>query len=74
MEITELDERNYKEQLFKHNVFPNNNIFVDGGHQLNIIQFQGKYVYATDYKINKWAWYKLYISILDKLKLHNNSI
>jgi len=71
MEITELDERNYKEQLFKHNVFPNNSIFVDGGHQLNIIQFQGKYIYATDYKINKWAWYKLYISILAKLKLHN---
>ena len=70
MEITELDERNYKEQLFRQNIFPQNNIFIDGGHQLNIIQFQGKYIYATDYKINKWAWYKPYISILTKLGLH----
>ena len=70
MEITSLDEKTFQEQLFMQNVFPNNAIFIDGGHQLNITRFKGKYIYATDYKINKWAWYKPYISILVRLGLH----
>ena len=70
MEITHLDEKHYEEQLFMHNVFPRNSIFVDGGHQLNIAQFLGKYVYATDYKINKWTWYQLYVAIAKKIGLH----
>jgi hypothetical protein len=70
MEITVLNEKAYHEQLFKQNVFPKNSIFIDGGHQLNITKFKGKYIYATDYKINKWAWYKPYISLLVRLGLH----
>ena len=70
MEITLLNDKEYQEQLFKQNVFPKNSIFIDGGHQLNIVKFMGKYIYATDYKINKWAWYKPYISLLVKLRLH----
>lgn len=70
MEITQLDEQNYQEQLFMRNVFPKNNIFIDGGHQLNIVHFQDKYIYATDYKVNKWTWYKPYIGLLVKLGLH----
>lgn len=70
MEITLLNDKAYQEQLFKQNVFPQNSIFIDGGHQLNITRFKGKYIYATDYKINKWAWYKPYISLLVKLGLH----
>ena len=70
MEITLLNENAYKEQLFMQNVFQKNTIFIDGGHQLNIANFKGKYIYATDYKINKWAWYKPYISILVRLGLH----
>ena len=70
LEITLINENAYKEQLFMQNVFQKNTIFIDGGHQLNIANFKGKYVYATDYKINKWAWYKPYISILVRLGLH----
>lgn len=70
MEITQIDEKHYEEKLFKQNVFPKNSIFVDGGHQLNIAQFNGKYVYATDYKVNKWTWYQSYVSIMKKLRLH----
>ena len=70
MEITLLNEKEYHEQLFVHNVFPKNSIFIDGGHQLNIVKFMGKYIYATDYKINQWAWYKPYISLLVRLGLH----
>ena len=70
MEITHMDEQNYQEQLFMRNVFPQNTIFIDGGHQLNIVKFNGKYIYATDYKVNKWVWYKPYIGLLIKLGLH----
>lgn len=70
MEITRFDENHYEEQLFMHNVFPQNSIFVDGGHQLNIAQFKGKYIYATDYKINKWTWYQLYVAVAKKMGLH----
>ena len=70
LEITALDSHHYEERLFRRNVFPKNNIFIDGGHQLNIVQFKGIYIYATDYKKNKWTWYRPYISLLVKLKLH----
>lgn len=69
-EITQLDEEHYEEKLFRRNIFPKNSIFIDGGHQLNIASFKGKYIYATDYKINKRTWYQLYISVLVKLGLH----
>ena len=70
MEITKLNETEYEERLFRQNVLPKNSIFLDGGHQLNIARFKGKYIYATDYKQNRWAWYRLWVSILVKLKLH----
>ena len=70
MEITCINENKYEERLFQHNVLPCNTIFVDGGHQLNIAQFKGKYVYATDYKINKWTWYQTYVSVMKKIGLY----
>ena len=68
-QILDLDEQCYKEKLFMRNIFSNNCLFPDGGHQLNIAKFNGKYVYATDYKQNKWTWYHLYHSCLVKLHL-----
>lgn len=70
MEITKLSENEYEEHLFLQDVFPKNSIFVDGGHQLNIVQFKGEYILATDYKINKCIWYKPYVSLMKKLRLH----
>ena len=70
MKITKLEENDYQEELYMHNIFIKNSIFIDGGHQLNIVQFMGKYIYATDYKINKWTWYQLYIAVMNKLGLH----
>ena len=32
----------------------------------------GKYIYATDYKINKWTWYQLYASVMIKIGLHKS--
>lgn len=71
MEITQIDNIHYEENLFRLNVFPHNNIFINGGHQLNIVQFNDKFVYATDYKVNKWTWYQSYVSIMKKLGLHH---
>lgn len=71
MEVTKIDDSHYEEKLFRQNVFPHNSIFVDGGHQLNIVKFNGWYIYATDYKVNKWTWYQPYVSLLKKLGLHN---
>lgn len=68
-EIVKLDEHCYEEQLYKRNIFSENHLFPDGGHQLNIVQFQGKYIYATDYKENRWTWYHLYHSCLVKMHL-----
>ena len=72
MEIVQLSETDYEEQLFRRNVLPKNSIFREGGHQLNITRFKGQYIYATDYKQNRWAWYKLWIALLTKLKLHEH--
>lgn len=72
MEIDTLSPDKYEEHLFRRNVLPPNTIFKEGGHQLNIVRFKDKYVYATDYKQNRWAWYKLWIALLKKLKLHKH--
>ena len=66
MEITKLNETEYEERLFRQNVLPKNSIFLDGGHQLNIARFKGKYIYATDYKQNRWAWYRLWVALRNK--------
>lgn len=70
MEITRLSPTDYEERLFMRNLLPKNTIFREGGHQLNIARFKDKFIYAADYKQNRWAWYKLWVSILVKLKLH----
>lgn len=70
IEVLTLDEKAYEERLYCRNVFPKNSIFVDGGHQLNIARFHGLYVYATDYKVNKWTWYQSYVSVARKIGLH----
>lgn len=72
MEIDVLSSENYQEHVFRKNVLPANSIFREGGHQLNIVRFKDQYVYATDYKKNRWAWYKLWVSLLTKLKLHEH--
>ena len=68
MEIIELNQFEYKEKLYCRNILPNNNIFINGGHQLNLVLFKDQYIYATDYKVNKWIWYQIYKSFIRKMK------
>ena len=72
MEISRLSPTEYEEHLWRQNVLPKNSIFREGGHQLNIVRFKHQYVFATDYRQSRWAWYKLWVAILVKLKLHEH--
>lgn len=72
MEVLRLSPTAYEERLYRQNVLPPTGIFSQGGHQLNIVRFKGQYVYATDYRQMRWAWYKLWIALLTKLKLHEH--
>ena len=72
IEITKLSETEYSETLYKRNILPKNTIFRDGGHQFNLTRFKDHYIYATDYKQNRWAWYRLWIALLTKLNLHQH--
>lgn len=65
-EIIRINREKYEETIYCKNIYSDNPLFPDGGHQLNIVKFQDKYIYATDYKENKWTWYHLYYSILYK--------
>lgn len=66
-EIVIIDKKHYEEKLYNRNVYALNPLFPDGGHQLNILYFKGKYVYATDYKEKHWTWCHLLNSIKKKL-------
>lgn len=59
-EVCTLNERQYEEKLYRRNLYTKNNLFPDGGHHLNMVRFNGKYIYSTDYKENHWTWYHLY--------------
>ena len=63
-EIIAIDKDLYKETIFVDDIFSNNPLFPDGGHQLNIVKFLGNYIYGTDYRKKKWTWYHLYYSIM----------
>lgn len=61
--ILKVSSEEYEEVIYCRNIYSGNLLFPDGGHQLNIVKFKGKYIYATDYKENRWTWFHLYHSI-----------
>ena len=61
MEIDVLSPDDFREHVYRRNVLPANNIFREGGHQLNIVRFKNQYI-----------WYRLWIALLTKLKLHKH--
>ena len=72
IEVLRLSPTEYEERLWRQNVLPKAGLFREGGHQLNVAAFKGRYVFATDYREQRWAWYKLWVAILVKLKLHKH--
>lgn len=51
LKVKKLSLSEYAEEVVKENIFTSNEPFYrDGGHQLNITEFKGSYVFATDAK------------------------
>lgn len=66
-EILSLNTTDYEEKLYMDDLFFDNTLFPEGGHQLNILKYKNQYVYATDYKKNIWSWYNIYLLFKNKM-------
>lgn len=70
MRIDDISPFVYSESLFKHNIFKiGGQLYRDGVHQLNIIRFNDKYLYATDYQHLGWSWYQAFAKLIRHLFL-----
>lgn len=66
-EIIELSHSNYEERIIKENIYPKHSTFYkNGGHQFNAIEFQGKWIVATDAKEYKFLLPQRIINLLLK--------
>ena len=50
LRITELTPDEYKEEISKENIIPTTGFYKNGGHQLNIAEYKGQTIVATDAK------------------------
>ena len=68
LKILELTPERYTEKLFLQDVFHvKDEPFKDGGHQLHVVNYRGKIIYATDYRKQKWCWYHRLSELTRKL-------
>ena len=62
--ITALDTNIYEEELYKKDILEvGGKIYSDGGHQLNVVKYSDKFIYATDFRKVSWSWYQLYLRL-----------
>jgi hypothetical protein len=62
--ITALDVNLYTEELCDKDIIEvGGKIYRDGGHQLNVVKFDDKYIYATDFRHVSWCWYQLFLRL-----------
>ena len=62
--ITTLDEKTYKEELYKKDILEvGGKLYRDGGHQLNVVKYGDSYIYATDFRRVSWCWYQLFLRL-----------
>ena len=62
--ILALDQNVYCEELYRKDVLDvGKEPYKDGGHQLNIVRFDDRYIYATDFRKASWCWYQLYLRL-----------
>lgn len=65
--ILTLDQNVYREELYRKDVLDvDKDPYKDGGHQLSVVRFSDRYIYATDFRKVSWCWYQLYL----RLKKH----
>ena len=59
MKIKKLDKNSYEEELHKRNIFKTGEgVYRDGVHQLNIVKYRNRYIYATDFQHIGWSWFQ----------------
>lgn len=59
MKVLGLDRESYVEELYKRNIFRiGEGVYRDGVHQLNIVKFRNKFLYATDFQHLEWSWFQ----------------
>lgn len=62
--ILSLDQNTYREELYMKDILDvGEGPYEDGGHQLNIVRFRDRYIYATDFRKVSWCWYQLYLRL-----------
>ena len=62
--ILALNQNIYHEELYKKDILDvRMEPYRDGGHQLNIVRFGDRYIYATDFRKVSWCWYQLYLRL-----------
>ena len=70
MKIDGLSLQNYRESLYKRNIFKTGcDLYRDGVHQLNIVFFRNKYIYAADFQHLEWSWYQMISKLGRHMKL-----
>lgn len=68
--ILTLDKNFYREELYKKDILDvRKEPYKDGGHQLNIVKFGDRYIYATDFRKVSWCWYQFYLRLRKFIKL-----
>ena len=67
--ILTLDRNVYREELFCKDILDvKKEPYRDGGHQLSIVRFGDRYIYATDFKKVSWCWYQFYLRLKNVFK------
>ena len=62
--ILTLDKKDYCEELYRKDVLDiEKEPYQDGGHQLSVVRFGDRYIYATDFRKVSWCWYQLYLRL-----------
>ena len=68
LQVQELTPERYAEKVFLQDVFhASDESFQEGGHQLHVVNYKGKYIYATDYRRQKWCWYHRLHDLVGKM-------
>ena len=49
-----LSETDYHETLFKKNIFDRKGTYKDGGHQFNFVEYNKRFIVATDYQTKNY--------------------
>lgn len=71
LRIKELTPKKYAEEVMLEDVFhATSSQTEDGGHQLHVVSYKGKFIYATDFRKLKWCWFHRLTELTRKVTSH----